>query len=145
MRFLTEDPWERLESPQAAPNILLQMLLRGATASATPTIPTTSSSISFARLHQAASTFSASSTASTGSRTCACRWMRSVEEGKLCERRHLLYRRHARPEQGRSTTSNIMSASRKELEKAGAHIIAVKDMAGLLKPAAAKRAVQGAA
>ena len=33
----------------------------------------------------------------------------------------------------------------KELEAAGAHIIGVKDMAGLLKPAAAREAVQGAA
>jgi pyruvate carboxylase len=31
MRFLTEDPWERLEMVrQGAPNLLLQMLLRGA-------------------------------------------------------------------------------------------------------------------
>ena len=37
-----------------------------------------------------------------------------------------------------NTTSNTMSALAKELEAAGAHILAVKDMAGLLKPAAAR-------
>ena len=55
------------------------------TASATPTIPTMSSAISSRRRPRPASTCSASSTASTGSRTCASRSTRWREAGKLAE------------------------------------------------------------
>ena len=41
-----------------------------------------------------------------------------------------------------STTSNTTSALAKELEAAGAHILALKDMAGLLKPAAARKLIK---
>ena len=43
MRFLKESPWQRLTKlREKIPNILFQMLLRAATQSAIPTIPTTS-------------------------------------------------------------------------------------------------------
>ena len=92
-----------------------------------------------ARRRRAASTCSASSTASTGSRTCASRstrWSRPARSPKARSATPATSSIRTAP----NTTSNIMSALAKELEAAGAHILGLKDMAGLLKPAAAQRA-----
>ena len=76
-RFLQECPWQRLRDlRRAMPNLLTQMLLRARTAWATPTTPTTWCRNSCARRRKPALMCSVSSTASTGSRTCAWRWMR---------------------------------------------------------------------
>ncbi|RCS23646.1 pyruvate carboxylase [Phyllobacterium salinisoli] len=138
MRFLTEDPWERLALVrEAAPNILLQMLLRGANGVGYKSYPdnvvkyfvreAARGGIDLFRVFD------------------SLNWVENMrvsmdailEEGKLCEAA-ICY------------TGDILNAARpkydlnyyvglaKEVEKAGAHIIAVKDMAGLLKPAAAK-------
>jgi len=69
VRFLKEDPWERLRLlREALPRTRLQMLLRGRTCWATGTTPTTSSSTSCSARRRAGWTCSASSTRST---TCA--------------------------------------------------------------------------
>ena len=78
-RFLQECPWQRLRDLRAAmPNLMTaDAAARRRTGSATPTIPTTWCSFFVgAGGEDAASTCSASSTASTGSRTCASRWTR---------------------------------------------------------------------
>jgi pyruvate carboxylase len=75
MRFLTEDPWERLEMVrQGAPNLLLQMLLRGANGVGYKNYPDNVVKHFVGRQPRAGSICSACSTASTGSRTCAFRW-----------------------------------------------------------------------
>lgn len=138
MRFLTEDPWERLDLVRkAAPNILLQMLLRGANGVGYTNYP---DNVVQHFVKQAAS----------GGvdlfRVFDClNWVENMRvamdavraEGKLCEAA-ICY------------TGDLFDAARSkydlnyyvglagELEKAGANIIAVKDMAGLLKPAAAR-------
>ncbi len=143
MRFLTEDPWERLAMiREDAPNLLLQMLLRGANGVGYKNYPDNVVKYFVRQAAQgstkgAASISSVSSTASTGSRTCAFRWTRSMRRTSSARRRSAIpaispIRR------GRNTISNITSLSPRSLEKAGAHIIALKDMAGLLKPAAAR-------
>ena len=53
------------------------------------------------------------------------------ESGKLVRGGHLLHRRPARPGAARSTTSSTMSASPRSSQKAGTHILGIKDMAGL--------------
>ena len=137
MRFLTEDPWERLALVrEGAPNILLQMLLRGANGVGYKNYP---DNVVRHFVRQAAG----------GGidlfRVFDClNWVENMrvamdavrEENRLCEAT-ICY------------TGDILNAARpkydlkyyvalaKELEKAGAHIIAVKDMAGLLKPRAA--------
>ena len=64
MRFLTEDPWERLaRCARRAPNILLQMLLRGANAVGYTNYPDNVVRISSSRRPTAASICSAFSTA----------------------------------------------------------------------------------
>ncbi|MCC0027686.1 MAG: pyruvate carboxylase [Brucellaceae bacterium] len=138
MRFLTEDPWERLALiREGAPNLLLQMLLRGANGVGYTNYP---DNVVKHFVRQAAA----------GGvdlfRVFDClNWVENMrvamdavrEEGKLCEAT-ICY------------TGDLLDANRpqydlkyylglaRELEKAGAHVIAVKDMAGLLKPAAAR-------
>ncbi|WP_420961402.1 pyruvate carboxylase [Brucella sp. IR073] len=138
MRFLTEDPWERLALiREGAPNILLQMLLRGANGVGYKSYPdnvvkyfvreAARGGIDLFRVFD------------------SLNWVENMrvsmdailEEDKLCEAA-ICY------------TGDILNAARpkydlkyyvglaQEVEKAGAHIIAIKDMAGLLKPAAAK-------
>ncbi len=139
MRFLTEDPWERLaEVRQAAPNLLLQMLLRGANGVGYTNYP-----------DNVVRHFVAQAKAGGVDlfRVFDClNWVENMRlamdavrtEGGLCEAA-ICY------------TGDILSSARpkydlkyyvslaQELERAGAHIIAVKDMAGVLKPAAATR------
>jgi pyruvate carboxylase len=138
MRFLTEDPWERLSLiRENAPNFLLQMLLRGANGVGYKNYP---DNVVKYFVRQAA----------RGGidlfRVFDClNWVENmrvsmdavIEENKLCEAA-ICYTgdilNSARPKYDLKYYINIA----KELEKAGAHIIAVKDMAGLLKPAAAR-------
>lgn len=138
MRFLTEDPWERLAGIRArVPNILLQMLLRGA------------NGVGYTNYPDNVVRFFVKEAASAGIdlfRVFDClNWVENmrvaidavIESGKLCEAA-ICY------------TGDIFDAARpkydlayyvglaRELERAGAHIIAVKDMAGVMKPAAAR-------
>ncbi|MCV3767512.1 pyruvate carboxylase [Rhizobium sp. TRM95796] len=138
MRFLTEDPWERLSLiRQNAPNFLLQMLLRGA------------NGVGYKNYPDNVVKYFVRQAAKGGIdlfRVFDClNWVENmrvsmdavIEENKLCEA-VICY------------TGDILNSARpkydlkyyvdlaKQLEKAGAHIIAVKDMAGLLKPAAAR-------
>jgi len=139
MRFLTEDPWERLDMVrQRAPNLLLQMLLRGANGVGYKNYP---DNVVKHFVRQAAQ----------GGidlfRVFDClNWVENMrvsmdavcEENKLCEAT-ICYTgdilNSARPKYDLKYYTGLAA----ELEKAGAHIIAVKDMAGLLKPAAARQ------
>ena len=138
MRFLTEDPWERLSLVrEAAPNLLLQMLLRGANGVGYTNYP---DNVVRHFVRQAAQ----------GGidlfRVFDClNWVENmrvamdavVEEGKLCEAAICYTGDILDPARANYDLKYYVSLAR-ELEAAGAHIIAVKDMAGLLKPAAAK-------
>lgn len=138
MRFLTEDPWERLALiREGAPNLLLQMLLRGANGVGYKNYP---DNVVKYFVRQAA----------RGGidlfRVFDClNWVENMrvsmdaiaEENKLCEAA-ICYTgdilNSARPKYDLKYYTNLAA----ELERAGANIIAVKDMAGLLKPAAAR-------
>ena len=88
MRFLKEDPWERLaDLRERVPNILFQMLLRGSNAVGYTNYPDNVVQALRARRRPApASTSSASSTRSTGCRTCAWR-SRPCARPARCARR----------------------------------------------------------
>ncbi|MEP4768863.1 MAG: pyruvate carboxylase [Roseibium sp.] len=138
MRFLTESPWERLHNiREKAPNILLQMLLRGSNGVGYTNYP---DNVVKYFVHQAADN------GIDLFRVFDClNWVENMrvsmdavqETGKLCEG-VLCY------------TGDMLDSARpkydlkyyvglaKELEAAGAHILGIKDMAGLLKPEAAK-------
>ncbi|WP_068313123.1 pyruvate carboxylase [Polycladidibacter hongkongensis] len=138
MRFLTEDPWERLRLVrEKAPNILLQMLLRGSNGVGYANYP---DNVVKHFVHQAATN------GIDVFRVFDClNWVENMrvsldavqEEGKLCEAT-LCYTgdilNSARPKYDLKYYVNLA----KELEAAGAHILGIKDMAGLLKPQAAK-------
>ncbi|CAN7529556.1 pyruvate carboxylase [Neorhizobium sp. LjRoot104] len=138
MRFLTEDPWERLAMiREDAPNLLLQMLLRGA------------NGVGYKNYPDNVVKFFVRQAAKGGIdlfRVFDClNWVENMrvsmdaiqEENKLCEAA-ICYTgdllNSARPKYDLKYYVSLAE----ELEKAGAHIIALKDMAGLLKPAAAK-------
>jgi pyruvate carboxylase len=139
MRFLTEDPWTRLTAiRENAPNLLLQMLLRG------------SNGVGYTNYPDNVVRHFVAEAAKAGVdvfRVFDClNWVENmrvamdavVESGKICEAA-ICY------------TGDLEDADRpkydldyyirlvRELEKAGAHIIAIKDMAGLMKPAAARK------
>jgi pyruvate carboxylase len=138
MRFLTEDPWERLALiREKAPNILLQMLLRGANGVGYTNYP---DNVVKHFVHQAAA----------GGidlfRVFDClNWVENMRvamdavgaEGKLIEAAMCYTGDLLDPARAKYDLKYYVGLT-KELEAAGAHIIAVKDMAGLLKPAAAR-------
>jgi pyruvate carboxylase len=138
MRFLTEDPWERLALVrEGAPNLLLQMLLRGA------------NGVGYTNYPDNVVKYFVRQAAKGGIdlfRVFDClNWVDNMrvsmdavqEENKLCEAA-ICYTgdllNSARPKYDLKYYTDLAV----ELEKAGAHIIALKDMAGLLKPAAAR-------
>ncbi|RWB04754.1 MAG: pyruvate carboxylase [Mesorhizobium sp.] len=138
MRFLTEDPWERLSLVrEAAPNLLLQMLLRGANGVGYTNYP---DNVVQHFVKQAAS----------GGidlfRVFDClNWVDNMRvamdavgaEGKLIEAAICYTGDILDPARAKYDLKYYVGLA-KELQAAGAHIIAVKDMAGLLKPAAAR-------
>ena len=136
-RFLYEDPWERLrQMREKAPNILLQMLIRGANAVGYTSYPdnvvknfvelSAKNGIDVFRIFD-----SLNSLDNMYGTIQAVRETGKIAEVALCY------------------TGDILDSSRtkydlayyvnmaKELQNAGANIIAIKDMAGLLKPEAA--------
>jgi pyruvate carboxylase len=138
MRFLTEDPWERLSLVrEAAPNLLLQMLLRGA------------NGVGYTNYPDNVVRYFVRQAAAGGIdlfRVFDClNWVENMrvsmdavrEEGKLCEAAICYTGDILDPARAKYDLKYYVSLAQ-ELEQAGAHIIALKDMAGLLKPAAAK-------
>jgi pyruvate carboxylase len=138
MRFLTEDPWERLAGiRERVPNILLQMLLRGANA------------VGYANYPDNVVRFFVARSAEAGIdlfRVFDClNWVENMrvamdavlESGKLCEAAICYTGDLLDPGRPKYDLAYYVGLAR-ELEQAGAHIIAVKDMAGVMKPAAAR-------
>ncbi len=142
LRFLGEDPWERLASlREALPNINLQMLLRGRNTVGYTPYPT---EVTDAFVREAAKTgvdifriFDALNDVSqmrpaidavlaTGS---------SIAEVGLCYTGDLLD-----PAEKLYTLDYYLRLA-EQIVDSGAHILAIKDMAGLLRPAAAEKLV----
>jgi pyruvate carboxylase len=141
-RFLREDPWERLASlREEVPHVLLQMLLRGQSLVGYSAYPD--------NVVQAFVRESASAGIDVFRIFDALNWVPNMRvaidavraQGKVAEVA-LCY------------TGDVLDKSRKkydlhyyvelaeEIEAAGAHVLAIKDMAGLLKPGAARVLVQ---
>lgn len=142
LRFLGEDPWERLASlREALPNVAIQMLLRGRNTVGYTPYPT---EVTDAFVREAAGTgvdvfriFDALNDVSqmrpaidavlaTGS---------TVAEVALCYTGDLLD-----PAEDLYTLDYYLRLA-EQIVEAGAHILAVKDMAGLLRPYAASTLV----
>lgn len=143
MRFLNEDPWDRLEAIRAAvPNILLQMLIRGCNGVGYAAYPDNliekfvekswEKGVDVFRIFD------------------SLNWMQNIApcidmvrkrtgglaEGSLCYTGDILD-----PKRTKYSLEYYLRLA-KDLENAGAHILAIKDMSGLLKPYAAKVLVE---
>ncbi|MFC6490609.1 pyruvate carboxylase, partial [Nitratireductor sp. GCM10026969] len=138
MRFLTEDPWERLQRVrEAAPNVLMQMLLRGA------------NGVGYTNYPDNVVQYFVRQAAAGGIdlfRVFDClNWVENMRvamdavraEGKLCEAAICYTGDMLDPARAKYDLKYYVKLT-KELEAAGAHIISIKDMGGLLKPAAAR-------
>jgi pyruvate carboxylase len=145
LRFLKEDPWERLSQLRATiPNILFQMLIRGANVVGYKNYPdnvvrefvkeSAAAGIDifrifdcFNNLEQMETTISAVKKTGALAECCIC------YTGDLLEEEA---RRKAK--QPSKFDLRYYLARAKELERAGADILAIKDMAGLLRPYSAE-------
>ena len=138
LRFLQENPWERLALlRKSIPNILLQMLIRGSNAVGYTAYPDNliekfveqawETGVDVFRIFD------------------SLNWMKSIApcinyvrentqglaEGSICYTGDIL-----NPEKTKYNLKYYLQLA-KDIENAGAHILGVKDMAGLLKPEAA--------
>ncbi|MFO0688101.1 MAG: pyruvate carboxylase [Myxococcota bacterium] len=141
MRFLDEDPWDRLEKlRKAIPNILFQMLLRGANAVGYTTYPDNvvrefvkearARGIDVFRIFDSLNWPDQMQVAIDATRDAG-----AIAEVAICYTGDIL-------EPGRERYAlNYYVELAKDLVKRGAHVLCIKDMAGLLKPYAAGRLV----
>ncbi|MBW4716641.1 pyruvate carboxylase [Saccharothrix obliqua] len=142
LRFLAEDPWERLAAlREAVPNITLQMLLRGRnTVGYTPypeAVTTafveeaTKTGIDIFRIFDALNDVEQMRPAIEAVRETGT----AVAEVALCYTADL-----SDPEERLYTLDYYLKLA-EQIVGAGAHVLAVKDMAGLLRPPAAARLI----
>ena len=142
MRFLNEDPWERLAKVrEGAPNILTQMLLRG------------SNGVGYTNYPDNVVKFFVRQAALGGGdifRVFDClNWVENmrvsldavIEEGKVAEGVICYTGDVLDPDRAKYDLQYYVGLA-KELEAAGAHVLGLKDMAGLLKPAAARKLIE---
>lgn len=138
LRFLQENPWERLSLlRKAMPNVLLQMLIRGSNGVGYTAYPDNliekfvekswETGVDVFRIFD------------------SLNWMKSIEP---CIK-HVRNRTKGLAEASICYTGDILNPNKtkynlkyylqlaKDIENAGAHVLGVKDMAGLLKPQAA--------
>lgn len=141
MRFLHEDPWSRLHQlREAMPNVLTQMLLRSANAVGYTNYPDNVVSYFIDRAADAGidlfRVFDCLNVAEN--------MVPAIEEvaktGKLCEAAICYSGDLTNPAETKFTLDYYLGLA-KQFEAAGAHIIGVKDMAGLCKPAAIRELV----
>jgi pyruvate carboxylase len=142
MRFLREDPWERLDRlREKIPNILFQMLLRASNAVGYCNYPdnvvrefvakAAASGIDVFRVFDSLNWTKGMHVAMD-----AVRKSGGVCEAAICYTGDILD-----PKRDKYPLSYYVNMA-KELESMGAHILAIKDMAGLLKPLAADKLVR---
>lgn len=141
-RFLKESPWERLATlREKVPNILFQMLLRGANAVGYKNYPdnvirefvkqSAQAGIDVFRIFD------------------SLNWIQGMEvaldevlkQGMVAEP-CICYTGDILDESREKYNLNYYINMAKELEKRGAHILGIKDMTGLLKPMAAKKLIE---
>jgi len=137
-RFLQECPWQRLRDIRAGmPNIMTQMLLRASNGVGYTNYPD--------NVVQAFVAQAAASGVDVFRVFDSLNWVENmriamdavVESGKICEGTICYTGDLLDPSRAKYDLKYYIGMA-KELEKAGAHVLGLKDMAGLLKPAAAK-------
>src|SRR5665213_619338 len=137
MRFLKEDPWERLAKLRAAmPNLLLQMLLRSANA------------VGYSNYPDNVVRYFVQQSAAAGIDVFrvfdSLNWVANMrvamdavlETGHLCEAAICYTGNLSNPNERKYTLDYYRKLGR-ELKAAGTHILGIKDMAGLCQPRSA--------
>jgi len=136
-RFLYEDPWDRLKQiRKKVPNILLQMLLRGSNAVGYKNYPdnvnelfiqeSAKAGIDVFRIFDSLNWIDGMRLAIQ-----TVRDQGKIAEASICYTGNILDKNETKYD------LNYYKTLAKELEAEGAHILGIKDMAGLLKPEAA--------
>ncbi|MDX1904931.1 MAG: pyruvate carboxylase [Thermonemataceae bacterium] len=139
LRFLKECPWKRLQNiRKAAPNILTQMLLRGANGVGYKAYPdnlvekfiekSAENGIDIFRIFDSLNWIESLK----NSIKAVNQYTNSLAEASICYTGDLLSK-----DEHKYTLQYYLDFA-KRLEDEGAHILAIKDMAGLLKPHAAE-------
>ncbi len=140
-RFLHESPWERLDLiRQKAPNLLLQMLLRGANAVGYTNYP---DNVIREFIKEAAR-----SGVDVFRVFDSLNWLPGMEvamdevlnQDKICQATICYTGDILDPKRDKYPLDYYVKLA-KELEHRGAHMLAIKDMSGILKPYAAKKLV----
>ncbi|GAA3433073.1 pyruvate carboxylase [Kutzneria kofuensis] len=142
LRFLAEDPWERLAAlREAVPNLCLQMLLRGRNTVGYTPYPeavtrafveeATNTGIDIFRIFDALNDIEQMRPAIEAVRETG----KSIAEVSLCYTADL-----SDPGEQLYTLDYYLKLA-EQIVGAGAHVLAIKDMAGLLRPPAAARLV----
>ncbi|MFD0049177.1 pyruvate carboxylase [Actinomycetes bacterium NPDC127524] len=140
-RFLKEDPWDRLlRMREKAPNVLFQMLLRASNAVGYKNYPdnvikefvdkSASAGIDVFRIFDSLNFVKGMEVAIDSVRSSG-----KVAEAAIC------YTGDINDPSRRKYDIDYYKNLAKELENQGAHILGIKDMAGLLKPEAAYRLI----
>ena len=140
-RFLHESPWERLDMiREKAPNLLLQMLLRGANAVGYTNYPdnvirefikeAARSGIDVFRVFDSLNWIPGMEVAMD----------EVIKQDKICQATICYTGDILDPKRDKYPLEYYVNLA-KELEKRGAHMLAIKDMSGVLKPYAAKKLV----
>src|SRR5882672_7182477 len=137
MRFLREDPWQRLALlRERLPNLLLQMLLRSANA------------VGYANYPDNVVRFFVARAAERGIDVFrifdSLNWVENMrvaidavlQAGKLCEASICYTGNLSDPHERKYTLDYYLQLAR-ELKAAGTHVLGIKDMAGLVRPRAA--------
>ena len=142
MRFLLEDPWERLRRlRELVPNICFQMLLRASNAVGYTAYPdNVVREFIFEAARQGIDIFRIFD---------SLNWLPNMKgameavlrTGKVCEAA-ICYTGDLLDPNRQKYSLNYYVKMARQLERMGAHILAIKDMAGLLKPYAAAKLVR---
>jgi len=142
MRFLKESPWGRLaQMRQRVPNILFQMLLRASNAVGYTNYPDNVVR-QFVRLAaEAGIDVFRVFDALNGVENMRIAMDAVLESGTVCEAAICYTGDLLDPQRPKYHLEYYVEMA-KELEQAGAHIIAIKDMAGLCKPQAARTLIE---
>uniref|UniRef100_UPI003B52A91B pyruvate carboxylase n=1 Tax=Roseovarius indicus TaxID=540747 RepID=UPI003B52A91B len=140
-RFLQECPWQRLRELRAAmPNLLTQMLLRASNGVGYTNYP---DNVVQEFVRQAAETG-----VDVFRVFDSLNWVENmrvamdavIDTGKICEGTICYTGNILDPDRAKYDLKYYVSMA-KEMENAGAHVLGLKDMAGLLKPAAARQLI----
>ena len=140
-RFLQECPWQRLRDIRAAmPNIMTQMLLRASNGVGYTNYP---DNVVESFVKEAAKGIDVFRVFDS------LNWVENMriamnavlETNKICEASICYTGDILNPDRAKYDLKYYVSMA-KELEAAGAHVLGLKDMAGLLKPAAAKMLIK---